>query len=250
MNAPQGHQIRIGGSSAAITIRSNTFYSPIQYWGLNTGPGANSLMSRPDLVLVSPGHQINKNGSTNTAGTNGPALNALWWSASDPLTLVDLMPVPLHFIDNDIRYIPHSETDWFFGFNISENTSWLQLNTGHFYDYEGFCEALAEGSDCGQSGPQANRFHATDAAWLAADLPNPASYFDATFTAYRESLGLTLPDSRYQNALLRDRELDLASTILREKRRGNWSEEYDVYELLNFLRAPYGLSPITSPYAD
>ena len=202
------------------------------------------------MILVSPGHQMHTGGVVNSSGPDKQGIFDLWWSDDEPISLSEMIRAPLTFVNNDIRYEPNAPGDFFFGFNISEFANWMQFNTGSFLEWAAWCDALPQGSKCGDTGKGANRLHTNDDDWVDAGAPDPNAFWNATFEDYRESIGLALPPSRYQNPTTRLHEMDFASQVIRNKRRGQWSQDYDVYGLLNFFRCHYGQPSVTSPYAD
>ena len=210
--------------------------------------GASTIFSRPDLVLVSPGHQVHISSAVNASGPAQADLFDLWWSDSNPLTISQLLSAPLTFVDNDIRYVQNDADDLFFGFNISEFTNWMQFNTGQFYDYPSWCAELPR-FNCGANGPMANRFHTDDASWISAGAPDRSSSGRRPLLIIDRTSAWPFR-TRYQNPTTLDRELGFVSQTVRSQRRGQWTSDYGVYNLLNFFRAYYGQEPVKSPYAN
>ena len=244
-----GHVIRLASSSAETMIDGNRFWAPVQFWGDMPPSGAVNIVNRPDLVLITPAHQL-QNSSLINAYTSAADRVDYWWDEDTRPDIEDLHPQPLHFVNNHIGYLPRDEGDLFFGYNISKTPGWAFLNGGAFYTHPEWCEELSEGSNCGMDGATANAFYPTADAWNDAGQPSTDSMESADFSLYREGAGIALQPDRFQNSRMRDRELDTLSYWVRQKRRGAWSAAYDVYALLNVYRHQYGLDAIDTPYLE
>ena len=131
-----GHVIRLASSSAETMIDGNRFWAPVQFWGDMPPSGAVNIVNRPDLVLITPAHQL-QNSSLINAYTSAADRVDYWWDEDTRPDIEDLHPQPLHFVNNHIGYLPRDEGDLFL------DTTSRKHRDGHFSTVVPFTRILS-----------------------------------------------------------------------------------------------------------